>query len=43
MCAFGQGKAYPTGGAKDKLIYSKQTKEILDELCALSPDVIHAA
>ncbi len=30
-------------GAKDKLIYSKQTKEIVDELCALSPDVFHAA
>ncbi len=30
-------------GSKDKLIYSKQTKEIVDELCALSPEVIHAA
>ncbi len=30
-------------GAKDKLIYSKQTKEIVDELCALSPEVFHAA
>ncbi len=30
-------------GAKDKLIYSKQTKAIVDELCALSPDVFHAA
>ncbi len=29
-------------GAKDKLIYSKQTKEIVDELCALSPDVFLA-
>lgn len=30
-------------GSKDKLIYSKQTKEIVDELCSLSPDIIHAA
>jgi len=30
-------------GAKDKLIYSKQTKEIVDELCTLSPDVFHTA
>lgn len=30
-------------GAKDKLIYSKQTKEILDQLCALSVEVTHAA
>ncbi|MCG6507074.1 arginase, partial [Vibrio parahaemolyticus] len=25
--------------AKDKLIYSKQTKEIVDELCSLSAEV----
>jgi len=30
-------------GAKDKLIYSKQTKELVDELCSLSPDVIQVA
>ncbi|WP_165313380.1 arginase [Vibrio ziniensis] len=30
-------------GSKDKLIYSKQTKEIVDELCSLSPEIIHTA
>ncbi len=29
-------------GAKDKLIYSKQTKEIVDELCSLSPEIVRA-
>ncbi|OXX73387.1 arginase family protein [Vibrio sp. V03_P4A6T147] len=44
QCALsGKVKLIQLVGAKDKLIYSKQTKEILDELCALSPDVIHAA
>ncbi|ENM5745620.1 arginase [Vibrio mimicus] len=30
-------------GAKDKLIYSKQTKEIVDELMSLAPHLVHAA
>lgn len=30
-------------GAKDKLIYSKQTKEIVDELINLAPHLVHVA
>ncbi len=30
-------------GAKDKLIYSKQAKEIVDELMNLAPHLVHAA
>ncbi|EGQ8393338.1 arginase [Vibrio cholerae] len=30
-------------GAKDKLIYSKQAKEIVDELINLAPHLVHAA
>lgn len=38
----GKVKMIQLVGAKDKLIYSKQTKEIVDELCSLSAEVAHA-
>lgn len=39
----GKVKLIQLVGAKDKLIYSRQTKEVFDELFALSPEITYVA
>ncbi|WP_176467526.1 arginase family protein [Vibrio metoecus] len=43
MALSGKVRYIQVVGAKDKLIYSKQTKEIVDELMDLAPHLVHAA